>query len=135
MKITNLYKNCAYGDAQLDISFAGCGHRCNGCYVPELQDPTMYPDWSPEYIHKEIDKLEPHVKGFVLLGGDPLYDDNVDDAISLIKYLTKFDKPITMLTGYTEQEIKSNDRRSIASSLCDKVLAGRYVGQNKQEEI
>ena len=135
MKLTNLYKNCAYGDVQLDISFAGCEHACPGCYVPELQDPTMFPDWSEEYIFKEIEKLNPFVKGFVLLGGDPLYENNIQDAITLITHLKKYDKPITMLTGYTPKEIETSRSRKFAASLCDKVLAGRYVGQHKQEDI
>jgi organic radical activating enzyme len=135
MKITNLYKNCAYGKVQLDISFAGCEHRCKRCYVPELQNPTMFPDWSKEYIFREIEKLNPFVEGFVLLGGDPLYPDNINDTITLVTHLQKYNKPITMLTGYTEEEINAHPGRLKASKLCTKVLCGRDETKYKQLEI
>jgi anaerobic ribonucleoside-triphosphate reductase activating protein len=136
MKITNLYKNCAYGDVQLDISFAGCEHRCKGCYVPELQDATMFPDWTPEYIYREIEKEARFVKGFVLLGGDPLHPNNTEDAITLIRHLkATYDKPVTMLTGYTPEEVARSERRTLATKLCDKVLMGRYTGGQKQLDI
>lgn len=135
MKLTNLYKNCAYGPVMLDISFAGCEHRCKECYVPELQDPTMFPDWSQEYIFREIKKLEPFVKGFVLLGGDPLFPANIEDAITLATHLRQYRKPITMLTGYTEQQVANHPRRSVARDLCDKVLFGTYKGEKKQLKV
>jgi organic radical activating enzyme len=95
----------------------------------------MFPDWPKEYIFREIAKQESFVKGFVLLGGDPLFPANIEDAIVLATHLKKYNKPITMLTGYTEREIAQNDRRTLAASLCDKVLAGRYVGQEKQRGV
>jgi organic radical activating enzyme len=134
MKLTNLYKNCAYGDVQLDISFAGCEHNCPNCYVPELQDATMFPDWPKEYIFREIEKQARFVKGFVLIGGDPLHPNNTEDAITLIQHLKeKYGKPITMLTGYTATEIARDERRTLATKLCDKVLMGRYNGERQKQ--
>ena len=134
MKLTNLYKACGWGKIQLEISFAGCEHNCKGCYVPELQDPTMFPDWPKEYIFREIEKLEPNVAGFILLGGDPLYPANIEDAIILIEGLKRYKKPITMFTGYTEKEINQHERRKLAANLCDKVLSGRFIGPKYKQE-
>jgi len=135
MKLTNLYKNCGYGEVQLDISFAGCEHKCKDCYVPELWDPTMFPDWSQEYIFREIAKQEPFVKGFVLLGGDPLFPANIEDTIILATHLRQYKKPITMLTGYSRQNVEEHPRRSLARDLCDKVLYGKYNGIFKQTGV
>lgn len=126
MKLTNLYKNCAGEGVKLDISFAGCEHACPGCYVPELWKPDMYPDWTDAYVFREIKKLEPFVDGFTLLGGDPLYPDNIEDAIRLMEHLREYDKPITLLTGYTLDEIAQHDRRKVAFEIADTVIAGRY---------
>jgi len=132
MKITNLYKNCAGpSGVQLDISFAGCEHHCKGCYVPELWDPTMFPDWSTEYIYNEISKLEKYVDGFVLLGGDPLYKPNIHDTILLESHLRDYNKPITLITGYTMDEINRDIGRKEAFMLADKVITGRYQ-ENKR---
>ena len=134
MKITNLYKNCMGNGVKLDISFAGCEHKCPGCYVPELWDPTYYPDWSEQYIHKEISKLEKFVDGFNLLGGDPLYPDNKKDAYELINYLRKYKKPITLFTGYNRDEIRADEEKEKVFQLCDIVITGRYYKNMRNKE-
>lgn len=135
MKVTNLYKNCAGPNGiQLDISFAGCEHKCKGCYVPELWDPTMHADWSPEYIHNEISKLEKHVDGFTLLGGDPLFGPNIQDTLNLIKHLQQYKKPITMITGYTIGEIRDSPKRFEAYERADIIVTGRYQENFRQNE-
>jgi len=134
MKITNLYKNCAGEGVQLDISFAGCEHHCKGCYVPELWDPAMYPDWTPEYIFREIGKLERNIDRFVLLGGDPLFEDNIQDTIELIRHLQRYKKPIVLMTGYTQQEILRDKRRTDAFNLADVVVTGRYQKRKRTKQ-
>jgi anaerobic ribonucleoside-triphosphate reductase activating protein len=136
MKITNLYKNCAGPEGvQLDISFAGCEHECPGCYVPELWKPDMYPEWSDAYIFSEIKKLQRHVDKFALLGGDPLYPDNIDDAIRLMEHLQQYQKPITLITGYTREEISEHEGRETAFGLADLVITGRYDAEQRSDGV
>ena len=136
MKITTFYKNCAgTNGVQLDISFAGCEHKCEGCYIPELWDPSMFPDWSDEYVFREIGRLEKNVDGFVLLGGDPLFDPNKRDTIRLIEHLRGYGKPITMITGYTIEEIMKDPEKVRAYRTSDKIITGRYDKNKRVLEV
>ena len=94
---------------RVSLFVSGCDHHCKGCFQPET--------WNPEYgkiFDKEAEKeimdclSEPQVDGITLLGGDPLYKDNIINIYFLINTIRKTfgdSKSIWLYTGYRYEEI------------------------------
>ena len=94
---------------RVSLFVSGCDHHCKGCFQPET--------WNPEYgkifdreAEKEImDYLsEPQVDGITILGGDPLYKNNIINVYFLITTIRKTfgdSKSIWLYTGYRFEEI------------------------------
>ena len=90
---------------RVSLFVSGCDHHCKGCFQPET--------WNPEYgkiFDKEAEKeimdclSEPQVDGITLLGGDPLYKDNIPGIFILLSEIKeKFGdtKTVWLYTGYT----------------------------------
>lgn len=122
------YHNITYPDMnngdglRVVLWLSGCSHQCIGCQNPQTWDPHSgipFNIETKEELFKELDKN--YISGITLTGGDPLYEENLDDTLDLVdeinnKYniliengnkirLSSPTKSIWLYTGYTWNQI------------------------------
>lgn len=106
----------------------GCMHHCEGCHNPKT--------WATEdNIVYDIDKLIELVedqslgKSVTLTGGDPLFQ--IDSTIELASKLKAKGYNIWLYTGYTLEQIKSNQKLSGILNHIDVLVDGKFVEELK----
>ena len=87
---------------------SGCSHKCQGCQNPQTWDAysgNPFDEAAKEELLRELDK--DYISGLTLSGGDPLFEDNLDDVLDLVNEirLSLQNKTIWLYTGYTWEEI------------------------------
>ena len=83
---------------------SGCSHRCCNCQNPKTWDKNFghpFTEKTKEYIFECLSK--DYIDGITMTGGDPLYESNLDDVLSLVQEirLSFPEKTIWLYTGYT----------------------------------
>lgn len=127
---------------------SGCSHHCYNCQNPQTWNPNNgipFDEDAKQEIFKELSK--DYISGITLSGGDPLYQENVSQVLSLIKEIKeKFpDKTIWLYSGYTyeqtmwpvitddfnpiKDELISKKREII--QLCDVLVDGEYIDEQR----
>ena len=111
---------------------SGCNHKCKGCQNPQTWDPNsgiLFDNDAKEEIFDQLSK--DYISGLTLSGGDPLYENNLTDILSLVKEVKeKFpEKNIWIYTGYCYDDIKLDPIRNEIISYCDVLVDGPYVEQ------
>lgn len=69
---------------------SGCSHRCKGCQNPQTWDANSgipFDESAKEELFRELDK--DYISGLTLSGGDPLFEDNLDDVLDLVTEINK----------------------------------------------
>lgn len=69
---------------------SGCSHRCKGCQNPQTWDVNSgipFDDTAKEELFRELDK--DYISGLTLSGGDPLFENNLDDVLDLVTEVNK----------------------------------------------
>lgn len=107
---------------------SGCSHYCNHCHNLETWDNNsgkLFNETAIELIIKELEK--DYISGITLSGGDPLYKNNLDEVLSLIKEIkNKFpNKNIWIYSGYTWEEL--DEKRLEIVKLCDIFCDGKFI--------
>lgn len=94
------YNNATFclSSGTLDIFFAGCSIRCEGCHNEELWDSSGNTK-SPQELTELIDS--PLVKTVRLMGGEP---QEQDDLLKLLQYIPQ-SKAVWLFTGRTEVDM------------------------------
>lgn len=93
------------------IFLSGCNHKCEGCFNKELWE-FKDEDTPIEEITKRIENtIDDHISGISILGGEPLNEMNITTTHKICKWFKdKYkDKNIWVWTGYTYEELVSND--------------------------
>lgn len=108
----------------LNIYISGCSNNCPDCHNLELQDPSHGTNYSLSEIYDIIlnKSKSNRTNSIVLLGGDPLYPDNINFTDQLIQTLNSFD--ICLYTGY-DLSHAVNSLRNIY--LLKYLKTGRYI--------
>lgn len=128
--------------------FSGCSHHCYNCQNPQTWNPDNgipFDEDAKQEIFEELSK--DYISGITLSGGDPLYQENVSQVLSLIKEIKeKFpDKTIWLYTGYTYEQIIcpvitddfNPERDKLISGkrkilqLCDVLVDGEYIDEQR----
>lgn len=81
---------------------SGCSHKCKGCQNPQTWNANSgipFDESAKEELFKELDK--DYISGLTLTGGDPLFEDNLDDVLDLVTEVNK--------RHNTPQNIDNND--------------------------
>jgi len=123
---------------RVSLFVSGCNHYCKGCFNSEAWDPK----YGKPFTEKEVDlildtiggKKNINYRGLSLLGGDPLYKENLAPIYHLLlKFRKKFGdtKDVWIWSGYTINDILiGHDNDSILRQeilkLCDIFIDGRY---------
>lgn len=82
---------------------SGCSHGCFHCQNPQTWNPDsgiQFDEAAKQEIFDELSK--DYISGFTFSGGDPLYESNLFDVLSLVKEirLSYPEKTIWLYTGY-----------------------------------
>ena len=126
---------------------SGCSHHCYNCQNPQTWNPDsgiLFDETAKQEIFNELTK--DYISGITFSGGDPLYEQNLDEVLSLIKEIrnTYSDKTIWLYTGYTWEDLINVNypldsewenrifRKSIIKQ-CDVLIDGEYI--DKQRDI
>lgn len=105
---------------------AGCGHACPGCHNPVTWDAKgglAFDDAAKAELFDELKK--DYISGVTLSGGDPLFQGNRDDILSLCRELRRRfpDKTIWLYTGYEWEDVCDLP----VMRLVDVVVDGPYI--------
>ncbi len=102
------YHNITYPDMnngeglRVVLWLSGCSHKCKGCQNPQTwyaNSGIPFDESAKEELFRELDK--DYISGLTLTGGDPLFEDNLDDVLDLVTEVNK--------RHNTPQNIDSND--------------------------
>ena len=69
---------------------SGCSHKCRGCQNPQTWDANSgipFDKAAREELFRELDK--DYISGLTLTGGDPLFEENLDDVLELVTKVNK----------------------------------------------
>lgn len=109
---------------------SGCEHKCKGCYNSTSWDASQGRPFTIEdedRIISDLNDSEIVLDGLSLSGGDPLFHDNLNDVLSLVKRVRSecSGKTIWIWTGY-EIEGLSNLQWEIVK-LVDVIITGKFI--------
>lgn len=107
------YHNISYPDMnngsglRVGLWLSGCDHHCHNCQNPQTWNPDngiLFDEAAKEELFRELSK--DYISGLTLSGGDPLYKENLDEVLRLVKRVRKQfpDKTIWIYSGYTWEE-------------------------------
>lgn len=108
------------------IYISGCKHNCKGCHSPQTHDFNYGIELTDEIINKineEIDK-RPFLNALVLSGGDPMY--SAKDIIHVLNKIHVPNNNIWCYSGFTIEEIQSNDDMKELLDKCNVLVDGRF---------
>lgn len=95
---------------RISLFVSGCSHGCPGCFNQEAWDFQAGSPFTPEIAEEIIDKLgASYIKGFSLLGGEPLAPKNQAACLALLKQIRKAypQKDIWCYSGYVFDDLVS----------------------------
>ena len=125
---------------RVSLFVSGCGRKCPNCFNPEAQDPDFgktFDEKAKKKIFAELEK--PYCKGISLLGGDPMskLSDNRKVVIELCKEVKEKypNKDIWMWSGYTYQELLSDDTSNEVFKYIDYLVDGPYIEHMKDPSL
>lgn len=140
------YHNLTYPDMnngdglRVVLWLSGCSHHCYHCQNPQTWDANsgiQFDKSAKEELFRELNK--DYISGVTLTGGDPLYEENLDDILELVTEIRRLFpyKTIWLYTGYQWSDIFNEGvylsknalglkRRNIVKQ-CDILVDGRYI--------
>ena len=94
---------------------SGCSHHCYNCQNPQTWNPNSgipFDDSAKQEIFNELSKG--YISGITFSGGDPLYENNLDEVLKLVQEIRiSFpEKTIWLYTGYKFEQIKDSFEES-----------------------
>lgn len=119
---------------RVSLFVSGCRHRCEGCFNAEAWDfdyGAPYTEAIGDEILEALDKE--HVTGLSLLGGEPFERENRDALAALVTRvrLELPEKTVWCYSGYTLEELLSDEGALPLLSLLDVLVDGRFVMAKK----
>jgi len=105
---------------------SGCSHECKGCQNPMTWNPEdglMFDDKAKSELMKDVSM--DYIDGLTLSGGDPLFEGNRGEVLTLVKDIKKDmpDKTIWLYTGYDYEEISNLE----ILDYIDVIVDGKYI--------
>lgn len=127
---------------------SGCSHHCYNCQNPQTWNPDSgipFDESAKQEIFNELSK--DYISGITFSGGDPLYEQNLDEVLKLVKEIRiSFPtKTIWLYTGFTWNQImhpivtddinperdKILEKRKKIISSCNILIDGEYIDEQK----
>ena len=112
---------------------SGCSHHCYNCQNPQTWNPDSgipFDESAKQEIFNELSK--DYISGITFSGGDPLYENNLDEVLKLVKEIRiSFpEKTIWLYTGY-KLELLSEEIYNSTKQIC--TISHFYPIPNKTE--
>lgn len=82
---------------------SGCSHYCYNCQNPQTWNPDSGIPFDKSAKQEIFDELsKDYISGLTLTGGDPLYENNLDEVLKLVQKIRIFfpEKTIWLYSGY-----------------------------------
>ena len=113
---------------------SGCNHHCPNCQNPITWDEKgglPFDKKAEDELFEALDK--PYIDGITFSGGDPLFPNNRNEVLRLIKKCKGVypNKTIWLYTGYSWEEIKHLD----GIELVDVLVDGEFVEALKDNNL
>ena len=153
------YHNITYPDQnngdglRVVLWLSGCSHHCVGCQNPQTWDCNsgiLFDQDAKEELFRELNR--DYISGLTLSGGDPLYENNLNEVLNLVNEIrVSFpQKTIWLYTGYTWGELFMYDdeinkfpnylrkdkmefytKRQQIIKQCNVLIDGRYIDSQR----
>ena len=132
---------------------SGCSHHCYNCQNPQTWNPDsgiQFDESAKQEIFTELSK--DYISGITFSGGDPLYEQNLDEVLKLVQEIRiSFpEKTIWLYTGFEwnqimdikviqpifsckdlENKIQNVLKRQEIIKQCDVLVDGEYIDEQK----
>lgn len=124
---------------------SGCSHHCYNCQNPQTWNPNSgipFDESAKQEIFNELSK--DYISGITLSGGDPLYENNLSEVLSLVGKIRNLfqNKTIWLYTGYLwenlinincplDSEWENRILRKSIIELCDVLIDGEYIDERR----
>lgn len=112
------------------IYLAGCGHHCSGCHNPQSWDEN---GGSPMSLDEIMAIVKEEDFDVTLSGGDPLF--NPESTSALIAALKEDGRNVWVFTGYTWEQITSNENLISAIAKADVIVDGPFIESLKNRDL
>ncbi|MDR2646908.1 MAG: anaerobic ribonucleoside-triphosphate reductase activating protein [Oscillospiraceae bacterium] len=124
---------------RVSLFVSGCTHACPDCFNPEAWDFAYGNAFGEAQAARILQALAPeHIRGFSLLGGEPLHPCNSGDVLQIARRVHEAypQKDIWCYTGYDfTKELLSmagiDPRLRTLLGLIDVLVDGRFVAAKK----
>ena len=154
------YHNITYPDQnngdglRVVLWLSGCIHHCAGCQNPQTWDRNsgiLFDKDAKEELFRELNK--DYISGLTLSGGDPLYENNLNEVLNLVNETRVLfpQKTIWLYTGYTWESVMNRtsvctddfdyieetyidclyEQRKNIIKQCNVVVDGRYIDSQR----
>ena len=111
---------------RVSIFVTGCTHKCKGCFNGAYQDFAFGEIWTDDTTKEVINYLKNDViDGLTLLGGEPMQNLGLIDILRKIK--EEVEKSIWIYSGYTFEQIISDEKKLALLKECDVLVDGLFV--------
>ena len=110
----------------LDIFFAGCNKRCEGCCNPELmsfENGTDYVEWLPQIDHY-LEEYKLLIERVFLVGGSPNHQ-SLEDMEVFMEGLYRRCHPNVKIYAFCGEEIQ--EVNNVLKKYCDYIKTGSFI--------
>lgn len=136
MYYSELYKrDFVNGDGcRCTLFVSGCDHHCKGCFNQKTWRPDYGTEYTTEFEESLIHELnQPMITGLTLLGGDPLFSENIPTVLKLMQRVKAEcpNRDIWLWTGYTLEQMQNNMILAQCLPYIDTLIDGKFVEEKK----
>lgn len=116
---------------RVSLWVSGCEHNCNQCQNPQTWDANngiVFDEGAERELFLALHR--DYISGLTLTGGDPLYENNIQDVLNLvnkIRILFGDSKTIWIYSGYTWEQCLEDSRKYEIIKQCDVFIDGEYI--------
>lgn len=112
------------------IYLAGCSHACPGCHNPESWNPDAGTPMTLDEIMAIVREEDYNV---TLSGGDPLF--HPESTRALIEAIRQAGYTVWLYTGYTYEDILTDERLLSAARLADTIVDGPFIASLRDPDL
>ena len=114
------------------IFVSGCNRHCKGCFNKEAWNFNSGKNFNSEKYFKICDLLKkPYCAGLSILGGEPFDQKDNYLLIELCKAAHTIGKDVWIWSGYTFEELKTDDKKLELLQECDILVDGPFIDEQK----
>lgn len=143
MNVAGFYsESIANGDGVRAVLYvSGCPHKCPMCHNEETQEATYGELFTKELKDSYIRDIKENtiLKGITLSGGEPLWENNVEEVLSFTKEVLSVrpDLDVWTYTGYKYEHLLKRDCSFTQEllSITDVLIDGKYIHAQRDEEL